>query len=97
MSWVRSGECCRCGQCCSGTPPPDFLGTPAMQRAPPVEGMCPLYEIRDGAGFCIGHTGAVPEGQEDAYYLAACNVWPTDPLNIADKPGCSYVFAWVDD
>jgi hypothetical protein len=71
-----------------------------MRRPPPVAGMCPLYELHvgdpNGAGFCIGHTGAVPVGQEDPYYLAGCNIWPTHPTNIENYPSCSYTFAWVD-
>jgi hypothetical protein len=101
MSWIRSGECCRCGQCCIGRPPwadRDDLdpGDPIL-RTPPVQGMCPLYELHHGApegdGFCIGHN--LPN--QHGYYLSGCNVWPEHPNQIADKPGCSYKFTWQDD
>jgi hypothetical protein len=68
-----------------------------MSRTPPVEGYCPLYEIREGLGFCIGHIGVVPPGQEDPYYMAGCNVWPEDPSQIQNYPNCTYTFTWVDD
>jgi hypothetical protein len=72
-----------------------------MRRAPPVAGYCPLFELHtgdpNGDGFCIGHTGAVPVGQEDPYYLAGCVVWPTDPSNIVNYPNCTYTFTWIDD
>jgi hypothetical protein len=61
-----------------------------------VPGYCPLYEIKDGAGFCTGHIGAVPAGTENPYYLAACQHWPDHPDQLADKPGCTYKFSWVD-
>ena len=93
MPWVRSGYCCRCGQCCVGDPFADH----ERPRAAVVPTHCPLYEIRDGTGFCTGHTGAVPAGQEHPYYLAACAAWPDHPSQIADKPACTYSFAWVDD
>jgi hypothetical protein len=97
MSWVRSGYCCRCGQCCVGDPFTDEN----RPRPAVVEGYCPLFEWHmgdpNGNGFCAGHTGAVPSGQENSYYLSACALWPQDPSNIADKPGCTYTFAWVDD
>jgi hypothetical protein len=104
MPWVRSGYCCRCGECCVGDPfansPDDPNRSELMRRAARVQGMCPLYELHvgnpNGDGFCAGHTGAVPAGQEDPYYLAGCNVWPQHPDNIKDKPNCTYTFAWVD-
>lgn len=68
-----------------------------MKRAPPVAGMCPLFELHHGApegeGFCIGHE---PPNQ-DPYYLAGCVVWPTSPDNIVNYPSCTYSFTWVDD
>lgn len=100
MGWVRSGYCCRCGECCVGDP---YAGndeqrpSELMKRAPPVEGYCPLYEIRDGQGFCAGHVGVAPEGQEDPYYMAGCVAWPSAPDNIAGCPSCTYTFTWVDD
>jgi hypothetical protein len=81
--------------------------TPLMARVPPVAGYCPLFEWAQPApplaapgtriGHCAGHVGVVPEGQEDPYYMSGCNVWPTDPAQIANYPGCSYTFTWVDD
>ena len=105
MSWIRSGYCCRCGQCCAGNiyeaDPNNPNWSEAMKRTPPVEGMCPLFELHKGApegeGFCIGHTGAVPEGQEDPYYLQGCNVWPSDPHCIAEYDRCTYTFTWQAD
>ncbi len=100
MAWVRSGYCCRCGDCCAGDPyggnPDDPTRSEVMKRTPPVAGMCPLYELHHGApegeGFCIGHE---PPNQ-DPYYLAGCNVWPSDPSNIVNYPNCTYTFTWVD-
>lgn len=99
MSWIRSGECCRCGECCVGDPfvgPDDPNRSQAMRRVPPVPGRCPLYETRDGLGFCIGHIGAVPKGKEDPYYMAGCISWPDHPDHIKNYSGCSYTFEWVD-
>jgi len=97
MSWVRSGYCCRCGQCCVGDPFTDDN----RPRTAAVAGYCPLFEFHHGApegdGFCTGHTGAVPPGQENWYYMSGCNVWPDNPGQIADKPACTYTFTWVDD
>jgi hypothetical protein len=67
-----------------------------MKRTPPASGYCPLFEWHigdpNGDGFCIGHE---PPNQ-DRYYLSGCNVWPTDPVQIADKPKCTYSFSWVE-
>jgi hypothetical protein len=81
MPWVREGECCRCGECCVGDP-----GREDMTRPAPVEGYCPLYRIVDGVGAC--------SDRQHPYYLAGCNVWPSQPSHIADKPSCSYTFRW---
>ena len=65
-----------------------------MQQPPAVEGYCPLFSwLSPGYGFCAGHE---PPNQ-DVYYLGGCNVWPTDPEQIADKPNCGYTFTWVPD
>lgn len=99
MPWIREGYCCRCGECCVGDPRPDkeaLRPNDPMRRPAQVEGMCPLFELHHGAsegeGFCIGHE---PPNQHE-YYLAGCNVWPTDPSNIADKPSCTYTFKWAE-
>lgn len=105
MTWVRSGYCCRCGDCCVGDPFEGDLDAPhrseLMKRIPRVAGYCPLYEIRDEGfeykGFCAGHIGAAPPGKEDSYYMSGCNVWPDNPSQIADKPRCTYKFEWRDD
>jgi len=73
-----------------------------MLSSPTVDGYCPLFNWSfagdtNGPGFCRGHTGAVPAGEEDKYYLSGCNVWPTDPSQIVSYPNCTYSFAWVDD
>ena len=99
MSWQRGGFCCRCGECCKGTPPPGISAL-VDSHAPAVTGYCPLFEWRnlaEGPGYCIGHTGAVSAGQEDAYYMSGCNVWPDGPECIADYPSCTYTFQWIDD
>jgi hypothetical protein len=102
MAWVRSGYCCRCGDCCKGNaydPDNPVRNSPAMAQPPVVEGYCPLFNWSfagdpNGPGFCRGHTGAVPAGQEDPYYLSGCNIWPDDPHQIKDYPNCTYTFAW---
>lgn len=82
MGWVRSGECCRCGDCCKGDP---FNG----QRPVTIKGYCPLFRWRDGKAYCTGYG-------EHPYYLGGCNVWPQHPAQIADKPHCTYRFEWAD-
>jgi hypothetical protein len=97
MPWVRGGYCCRCGQCCVGDPFDDTN----RPRTAVVAGYCPLFEWHmnapEGPGFCAGHTGVVPPGQENPYYLAACSTWPDDPHCIANYDKCTYTFTWVDD
>lgn len=99
--WVRSGECCRCGECCIGIPvlaadadPKDLIA-----RKPVVPGKCPLFEWHhkpDGnkVGTCIGH---LETSAPHPYYLQGCNVWPTVPHHIVNYPSCTYKFTWVDD
>lgn len=83
MTWIREGECNRCGECCVGDPMED------MPRPGPVSGYCPLYRIAaDGRGWC--------SDRQHPYYLGGCIAWPDDPRQIADKPSCSYTFHWVD-
>jgi len=94
MAWIREGTCCRCGECCTGDPNhPSMVGE--LRKVP---GYCPMFEWKrkNKEGFCRGHVGAVPVGQENAYYMSGCNVWPTHPDLIADKPSCTYKFHWVD-
>lgn len=81
MTWIRSGECCRCGECCSGDP---FNGEEGPAVVPEA---CPLYRIIGGHGHCSGY-GVHP------YYLNGCNVWPSHPNQIMDKPSCTYRFEW---
>lgn len=83
MTWVREGECCRCGECCVGDP-----GYEPMPRPAAVEGMCPLYRIVGGVGHC--------SDRKHHYYLSGCVSWPGHPDNIADKPGCSFTFRWEE-
>lgn len=80
-TFVRTGECCRCGECCVGDP---FEG---KEGEPVVSGFCPLYRLLEGRGHC--------SDREHPYYLMGCNVFPTHPGQIADKPGCSYTFERV--
>ena len=105
MSWVRSGYCCRCGDCCIGDPYPD-KDDPACTHLmrvhkPERPGRCPLLQFHIGAPqgdtSCVGHIGMVPEGSEDPYYMSGCNVWPTVPDHIKDYPRCTYSFEWRDD
>jgi hypothetical protein len=104
MTWVRSGFCIRCGECCYGDP---FLSdaadpriSPAMREPPQRMGWCPLLRFHEGDPkgntTCIGHIGEVPAGQEDPYYMSGCNVWPDHPDQIRDYPSCTYTFEWVD-
>jgi len=110
MPWVRSGTCCRCGECCQdGDPFPGDTSTLEenprrsykMRMPPEKEGWCPLLRshIGDPAGdfSCIGHPGSVPLENADPYYMSGCNVWPDHPDQIADKPSCTYTFTWVAD
>jgi hypothetical protein len=95
MAWQRGGYCCRCGDCCKGVPP-------ALADQPEeVSGYCPLFSwsqpSAEGPGFCRGHTGAVPAGEENFYYLSGCNVWPESPDNIQGYQNCTYTFVWSDD
>lgn len=83
MAWLRTGECCKCGDCCRGNPfVPD--GDPNEP--------CPLLGVvrKDGTRLCTGHG-------VDPYYLSGCNVWPTIPEHVAKYSRCSYRFEWVDD
>jgi len=49
--------------------------------------MCPLFRWHpEDVGEC--------SDRSHPYYLNGCHVWPTDPGQIADKPGCSYTFRW---
>lgn len=80
--------------------PDDPNASVAMKQSPEVAGYCPLFKwanLPEGPGFCKGHTGAVPAGEEDTYYLAGCHLWPEHPDNIANCPSCTYTFAWQDD
>lgn len=80
--WVREGECCRCGDCCIGSPYPE---------RPAVEGMCPnLTAQPDGARVCGVHDG------DDWYWNNACQHWPSKPQNIAHLPRCTFTFRWVE-
>jgi hypothetical protein len=100
MAWIRSGYCCRCGDCCRGSPHhPDnpLVASEAMSQPAMVDGYCPLFRWHAlGVGFCTGHIGAVPAGKEDPYYLAACSSWPDHPEQLKDKPRCTYTFEWAD-
>lgn len=78
VTWIRSGSCCRCGECCmSGNPFETGENTE-------IPGACPLL-IRDGEVFACGD-------RQHPYYLSGCAHWPSIPQHIADYPSCSYVF-----
>ena len=85
MAWVRSGECCKCGDCCRGNPRP-------TEWADAPNGDCPLLGIlrTDGTRLCRGH------GVND-YYLSGCVSWPSVPAHIQDYARCTYKFEWVED
>jgi len=51
-------------------------------------GWCPLLRMDDGIASCVD--------RQHPYYLNGCNVWPTHPEQIADKPSCSYKFERID-
>jgi len=56
---------------------------------PKVKGGCALLALLpDGRFACTDRA--------NPYYLSGCNVWPTHPGQIADKPGCSYTFERVN-
>ena len=84
-TYIRTGECCRCGQCCmTGDPFEGELGEPA------IEGACPLLKLAaDGLYAC--------SDRMNSYYLKGCNVFPSHPDQVADKPGCSYKFELVNN
>jgi len=100
MSWVRSGYCCRCGDCCVGDPfPKGNYPTDLWKRTPERPGACPLLHLHpgdpEGEASCLGHTGYAKTGEEDAYYLSGCNVWPSIPEHIQHLERCTYKFTWV--
>lgn len=82
--YIRTGECCRCGECCmTGDPFEVEMGEPA------IPGACPLLRSEgDGKFMC--------SDRQNPYYLSGCNVWPTHPGQISDKPSCSYRFEKVN-
>jgi hypothetical protein len=101
MPWVRSGYCCRCGQCCAvgGNPfPGDVEGNPRCSqlmatRQAEQPDACPLLHFHIGAPE--GDTSCVGHGI-DPYYLSGCIDWPSDPTHIQDYDRCTYMFTWVD-
>jgi len=84
MSWVRSGECCRCGDCCKGNP-----NRKDMPNKVKIPGFCPLYDKVNGLGVCTD--------RQHSYYLANCSSWPNHPDCIKDYHRCSFTFTWVKD
>ena len=79
--FIRSGTCCRCGECCFGDP---FEGERGI---PEIEGACFLLTFANGKFSC--------KDRQDPYYLKGCNEFPSHPGQIADKPSCSYRFEEV--
>lgn len=51
-------------------------------------GWCPLLRFHEEEFHC--------GDRRHPYYLSGCNVWPTHPGHIVDKPSCSYKFVRVD-
>ena len=83
LTFVRTGECCQCGECCRTGDP--FNGEMGESE---IAGACPLLTIRKGLHVCTD--------RQHPYYLNGCNVFPTHPGQITDKPSCSYKFERVD-
>lgn len=77
--WRRTGECCRCGDCCKGQ-------FETGEADPAVNGgYCTLFRwAAPGEGFC--------SDRSHPYYLRGCCDWPTKPEHLLDKPRCSYRF-----
>lgn len=82
-TYLRTGECCRCGECCTGDP---FDGSEGISVVP---GTCPLYRIVEGRGHC--------SNRKHPYYLQGCVNFPEHPSQIADKPSCSYKFELISN
>lgn len=80
--FIRTGHCSRCGECCAGDP---FDGE---EGEPEIAGHCPLLTLVGDKFAC--------SNREHPYYLSGCNVWPTHPGQIEDKPSCTYEFQRVD-
>lgn len=81
--FIRTGECSRCGECCRTGDP--FAGT---MGKPEIAGACVLLALLpDGLHAC--------KDRQNPYYLNGCNVWPTHPGHISDKPSCTYKFERV--
>ena len=82
MTWVRSGYCCKCGQCCRG--PIDDL--PEQH-----DGACPyLKPEMNGERLCSIHNTV------GTYWARGCNVWPSDPVHIENYDKCTFSFRWMD-
>jgi hypothetical protein len=82
-TFIRTGECCRCGECCVDGDP--FGGT---MGEPEIQGACFLLKLLpDGLHAC--------KDRENPLYLNGCNVWPSHPAQIVDKPSCTYSFEQV--
>jgi len=83
LVFERKGYCSRCGECCKGDP---FNGEEGHAI---IEGYCPLFDLLEGKGHCTD--------RQHPYYLNGCNVWPTHPDQLADKPSCTYSFTLVEN
>ena len=95
VTYIRSGECSRCGDCCRGKSCPHFTdGTP--------ETTCEIHRIRHKTGpvTFLCHECAT---NVDAYFYKArsgyevkhtiCNDFPNHPfLSVIKSSSCSYVF-----
>jgi hypothetical protein len=83
--YLRTGYCCRCGQCCVGNP----FSEDDNEPEPVVENYCPIFRwLEEGVGHC--------SNREHPYYLRGCVDWPTHPGQITDKPGCTYEFTEIN-
>lgn len=79
-TYIRVGECNRCGACCRGNP------------FDPEDGSeyCPLFRwLDEGVGHC--------DDRNHPYYLSGCNLFPSRPSQIEDKPNCSYEFLKISN
>lgn len=92
--WIRSGECCRCGECCQNFNPWEsaskdiIAGSIAPERT--VANACPLFAWQEREGFCRGH-------QKHPVYMKLCKDWPRYPNDIKDFPSCTYSFQMSEE
>lgn len=84
LTVIRTGECCRCGDCCTD---PDRDTERETGLAQSVPGYCVYFRwIVEGVlSKCVG--------RDSAYYKRGCNVFPAEPKPTLTR--CSYTFVEV--